>query len=325
MSTTHALSPNLTKDFKAHRFPQANVKTNAAPDMGEMRRRTIINDENERVLFKMDPLEGEMADAKLLLSDGSVGYIMRDTNGSRITNNERNFMNMNNQMKVNVALNGLVGTEEEIEDQIEPVGWIEQGNEENRSAAVNLIRGGSFTVVYNGEKPARQNAWLRVRVPSRDQANIMKADKASLARGAKGVVPLMYEEYNPLETDFIKAEKLYCVLQLDKKTYNYHKKAKKIAESFLDALADMAIAVTGTGKTKEDLVQQMKALIKKEVDGGGLDDDDDDDPSFVTALNKVNQQLAVYRHDKERMIVCKGQHPASNGNYLSVEAARYSH
>jgi hypothetical protein len=316
----------MTRDIKAHRFPQAISKMNGSVNMAEMRRRENLDpSEKANVMFNLAPLEGEMGDAKILLAEGDVAFIMRSQYGTALPKNEqRTFMNQNNAMAATTLINGLPGTPEAIENTIEPVGWIEQGNEENRSAETNIIRGGSFTILYNGEKPARQNAYLIVKVPDRDQAAKMKSDKASHARGADGAVPLMYAEYDPLKTTFLSAEKLYRIFDLGGEggKHAFGEQAEKEAKSFVAAMAQLHIRLSGnlvTGASEKTAVERIKNLIKTAVE----DPSDKNSVAFLSSLNTYIQSLSNFRLNKDRLIVCKTHHGASNGLYVSVDGGRY--
>jgi hypothetical protein len=318
--SSHRLPPNMTRDLKAHRFPQAIVKTNASDNMKEMKRRENLDDaEKATVMFSLAPLQGDMGDAKLLLADGDPAYILRDPLGHAVPMNEqRTFTNMNNAMAVNTLLNGFPGTPEQIEALIEPVGWIEMGNEENRSAEINLIRGGSSTILYNGEAPARQNAYLILTVPNRDQANVMKSDKASHARGSEGAVPLMYAEYDPRKTSFLSAEKLYRIFNLGKEPgqHAFGKRAETEARSLVSALAKLSTMISKKPTRDDDILNLIKTAVERPTTKEGVE--------FVSTLNTLIQGLASFRRDKERFIVCKTHHGATNGSYVAVDHGRYS-
>lgn len=330
-STSHTrLVKGMTRDLKLHRFPQAIVKINAEVNLKEMTRRSVMHEsEKARALFKLPNLGGDMADAHLLLADGDVAYVLRNEVDTIVTNGvQRSFMNMNNRIKVNTAINGL--SEDSpwaIEALIEPVGWIEQGNEDGRLGQTNLIRGGSFTILYNGIKTARQNAWLRVRVPTPEEAAKMKTDKASHLEN--GVVTLMYEEYNPMKTTYLRAEKLYRILNLggEAGTHAFGQQATTEAENFIKTLAVIRVIASGhdvDDPSYEGLIQYTVAVIKDLIKRA-VEKPDKTTATFISNMNMFIQHTANFRLNEERMVVCKTQHAASNGLYVSVDAARYSY
>lgn len=318
MSNNRDLAPNMTRDLKAHRHPQAIVKLNAAPDMNEYNRRKEFGKE---ALYLMSPLEGEMADAKFMLAEGDIAYTMV-TDAPRYPapkSSERNFMNQDFAMKVNTAVNGLQGKDgntDAMDDIIEPCGFIEMGNDETRTAKVNLLRGGAFTVLYNGAKPSRENAWLRARVPTSAEAAVMQSDKASHARGVDGVVTLMLEEYNPLKTTYLSVEKLARILEDNKNPDKsvYTARSRKAASAMVDTYVNIANHF-GARITRSQVIAAIENAAKSPAKN----------VQFISAHNEFVQLTADARRNVERSLCCKTQHATSNGIYTSVEVGRYGY
>jgi len=319
---TYQLPSNMTRDLKAHRFPQASVKINAVVNKKEIMRRLNLDPSDQaRVLFKMDPLEGDMGDAKLLNSDGDPAYIMRNQLRPYPSNEPRTFMNMSNAAPVCSALNGLAGDPDDIEALIEPCGLIEQGNEENRMAQTNVLRGGAHTILYNGVAPARQNSYLLLRVPTEPEADKMMADKASHSRGSKGVVTLMYEEYNPMKTTFFRAEKLYRIFNLGNEfpKHAYGSQAETHAKNLVNSIASLHVLLGGGNA--DNAQAKVKELIRKAVE----EPEDDNAHTFVSTLNTFVQECANFRLEKERFIAGKVHHATSNGKYVDMDIGRYAY
>jgi hypothetical protein len=317
---TQSKIPLMTNDLKAERFPQAVVKQNAKPDRQELARRSNLSD-GEKVMFPMSALEGELGDAKILAQANDLAFCLRDDPfGDLGSIQDRNMLNQNNAIAVVTNFNGMAGTPEEIMEKIEPVGWIdEQANGDTRSAQLNVRRGGSFTLLWNNPDGIRQNAYFEAVVPTEAQADEMKADKECQARGARGVVPCMYREYNPHSQSYLSAESLYRHLALDGNTDKIDKNRKKAADQLVSTIAGLArlIANNSDGGSEEDV---LRALIKGAVE----DPLNSRGHEVVSLLNTLVQEVAQTRLNKDRFVVGKTHQAAKNGNYFPFHAVHYS-
>jgi hypothetical protein len=306
----------MTSDPKATRFPQALVKQNATPDRYEMSRRSNVIDINPdvKVKFPMTTLAGDAGDAKILFGEMNPAYRMRvDLLGSQ-HGQPRNMLNQNITVKVLDNINGLEGSQEEMKKKIEPCGWIEQANADTRTAQVNILRGGSFTILYNGINPVRQNGLLELDVPTVTEADKMMADREAQARGSKGVVTLMYKEHNPHEKRYL------CPSMLG---YHLSDKApqsrfKTSAEKLVATLAGIYDLIDASKDEKSSTAAAIKKLI---VDSDPLSSTG---ISIVSLLNGFQQYVGETHVEDARWVVARAQHPGVNGNYIPIQALHYA-
>lgn len=313
----------MTNRPKVARFPQAITKINAMVDMVELRRRLAYPD-HAGVLFPVDGAMLRSSDDVMLQADGDPAYIMRDRFGLFPIPARQDFTTQDISVHALTALNGLIGeSPDAVESKIEFVGWVEMGNDKTQRPHFNVIRGGAFTILYNGVRPCRQNAYLRVRVPGKEEADLMQSDKVSHAQGRHGVVTLMYEEYDPLQTNFLTLEKVYRILfEEEEHSFGTHvtKAVSKTIDAWAHIVRDVVNSVENPGALKREgtAAEVIKKLIKDAVEKP-------DTSTFITTYNQAVQQQAFAIREQQRMIVGKTNHAARNGDYVSIQGGRYSY
>ncbi len=310
------------------RHPQAQVKYNGKIDMGELRLRDS-NRSQKDVLFRGLDLKNDQSDAHMLVADWNIAYIMKDSQ-DQPGSGQQDLMYPETAIKALQAINGLRGSREAIKDQILPIGVFEMGNADNRSDRYNILRGGAFSLMFNGPSGVRLNGLIEVDVPSVDDAAKMKSHIAAQSKGVNGVVTLMCREFNPLQADYTSvngmayylgingAQKpiqtkclrraLAGVYNLTKVLYSESIKSLLKGKSITDDQHDALIASFPTKK-------QWRADVLKQVTKAAQDGDSNNVTDELNAVMRMMGEIVVQKH---HWVMLQAEQPAANGQVVPV-------
>jgi hypothetical protein len=185
---------------RAKIFPQAVVKLNARSDTIEYAMRAE-NGPSE-CYFDGSALKGALTNHNSLEYDGEIAYIMREPamvgeHGRYNTNRTRDFTSMRPSVPGLTSLAGIPKmTPKEIEEITQPLGHVEQGNQDNGSTEWNIMCGGQHTIIYNGLNSASINSPCRLFVPTHAQWEEAKKYFPAEMQGRSGRVVYMMEEFD---------------------------------------------------------------------------------------------------------------------------------
>lgn len=314
MSKRHL--PLMTKDFKVARHPQAKVVQNGVPDHRELARRANLTS-GAKPLFAMPQFDGTMSDAKYLAEEGNIAFFVVTDPMTQPHMVNRTLLNRTTAMSVSATLNGMVGTPESIQADIQVAGMIEQSNADTKEAVFNIINGGAHTMLWNNPKPIRMGGLIEAIVPTPTEANLMMTDKESQARGVHGNVPLMLNEYIPLKTRYLQPPALlHFENNLALKKTPMGKAVRKLPRimlefaQFVNGLAD---------KSLEGIRASLKNALTDYVNGKSTD-------ATIACLNAVQKcvtSMANAKLQRERNVIGRAHQPSANGCYFPMVFMHY--
>jgi hypothetical protein len=317
---------NLSRDYYDTRLEQAVVKLNGKLGMTESKMRA--DGDPNLMKFKPNTMPNDATDQMYLLPDLSPCYYMTrdydDLNGMEPS------MTLGSDVgvEVYVALNGLIGLHrEELRAQIEPAGTIEMGNADNRSTRVNVRQGGSYSIMYNGTKPARLNALLELDVPTKGEADLMESHVAAQATGRNGVVPLMFREYDPKTAEYLKPDGLLFYLR-DQSIAEKGIRGSPLMRNAVARLVESLSAVhkaldaidrnagVDTTNSKELKDHMMVALEAYAEDGS--------EAEIITATTAFIRATEAVKLDRTKWVKFQTQQVALPGRFTPVNHVNYA-
>jgi hypothetical protein len=318
---------NLSRDYYDTRLEQAVVKLNGKLGMTESKMRA--DGDPNLMMFKPNTMPNDATDQMYLLPDLSPCYYMTrdydDLNGMEPS------MTLGSDVgvEVYVALNGLIGlTREKLRAQIEPAGTIEMGNADNRSTRVNVRQGGSYSIMYNGTKPARLNALLELDVPTEDEADLMESHVAAQATGRKGVTPLMFREYDPKTAEYLRPEGLLFYLRDETAAEDgirgsplMRKAVKRLVKSLSavhKALEEVDRSVTGVDTRDPAELKTYLLDILADSTNTGVEG------PITTAVNEFIRATEAVKLDRTKWVGYQTQQVALPGRFTPVNHVNYA-
>ncbi len=324
--SSHYAQRHQTKsnDIATQRHPQAWIKINGRFAKTEMESRTNPADlpEHEE-LYPGNALPTDMTDQKLFNIEWAPAYFMKadwsSPGGGGM--NTRDLLNQDNAVEAIVPLNGLLAKKNltpeaqrlEVKNKIEPAGFIEMGNADNKSTRYNLLRGGAFSVMFNAPNGCRLNAFLELDVPTLEESDVMMSHAAALALGRKGIVSLMMREWNPIEADYTSTNGL--VWYLSKRGTSHEPLETKAIVAILEAVHTIGNAVN-LHVTPNVFIATMHADLAASAKSGKH--------SLVTkALNSAIQGMGAVKLQREKWILLQADQVGINGKWTSVHGISY--
>lgn len=306
----------MTNDFKATRFPQAVVKQNAVPDREELVRRS--GPQSGNVLYPMPNLGGDLTDAPLLLHENDLAFRVIGEGWGEEAHEERTMMNQSIAVKCVSIVNGMAGDAEAIENIIELLGPVEQGNGDSRTNVANVLRGGAGDLLYNSPFGCRMNGLLQAYVPTPDMVDKMMTDKPTHALGRKGCVPLAMREYDPKKLKYLSPAGMLWWFKQDMANKMPMKSAveqlPKIMAQFYRFAAPVGAAAKDEVAFRIEIIQALENYVIR----GNANVD------FLNMLHECVVFMCEAKIQRERLIFGRAQQPATNGKYFPYHHLHYS-